>query len=194
MDRRASDERPDLTRFLNGVARGDPACAQTLMPLVHDELRAIAAGYLRQDRFRHTLQPTALVHEAFLKLFDPERVAWNDRKHFFALAAKTMRQILMDYARKQGRQKRGADRLRVTLDEQVTGRAEPAVELLDLEDALVDLAAHDERQGRIVELRFYGGLDVQEVADLLELSKSTVEREWRAARAWLGLRLEGWSA
>jgi RNA polymerase sigma factor (TIGR02999 family) len=194
MDETPGNERRDLTSFLNGVARGDAESAKTLMPLVHDELRAIAASYLREKQFRHTLQPTALVHEAFLKLFDPQRVAWNDRKHFFALAAKTMRQILVDHARKQGRLKRGAERLRVTLDEQAVGADEPDVELLDLNDALLDLARHDERQGRIVELRFFGGLDVQEVADLLTLSKSTVEREWRAARAWLGIRLEGWHA
>ena len=186
-------DRTDLTSFLNGLARGQSDAATTLMPRVLGELRAIADAYLRRQSASHTLQPTALVHEAFLRLFDPDLVGFSDRKHFFALAAKSMRQVLVDHARAAQRDKRGGGRLRVTLDERLADPATPPPELLDLDHVLQELSELDERQGRIVELRFFGGLDVQEIAEVLTLSKSTVEREWRSARAWLGVRLEGWS-
>lgn len=194
MDDSRDLDRADLTSFLNGLARGQPDAAGTLLPRVLAELHAIADGYLRRQPQGHTLQPTALVHEAFLRLFDPDRVGFNDRKHFFALAATSMRHVLVDHARAAQREKRGGDRLRVTLDERLADPATPPPELLDFDEVLQELSALDERQGRIVELRFFGGLDVQEIAEVMTLSKSTVEREWRAARAWLGVRLEGWSA
>jgi RNA polymerase sigma-70 factor, ECF subfamily len=190
MDPSSPPDRAELTRFLNELASGRPEAAAELMPYVHAQLRALAQGCLRKQPAGHTLQPTALVHEAFLKLFGSERDGWSDRKHFFALAAKSMRQILVDHARTQRRLKRGGGRLRVTFDESLAARSEDAPEVLDLDEALSELSAADERQGRIVELRFFGGLEVSEVAELLDLSKSTVEREWRAARAWLGVRLE----
>lgn len=187
-------DRAHLTRFLNELALGREDAALGLMPYLHAQLRSLAQKSLRSQDAGHTLQPTALVHEAFLKMFVPERCAWNDRRHFFALAAKVMRQILVDHARNQQRLKRGDGRLRVTFDERIAAHPENALEVLDLDHALIELSTHDERQGRIVELRFFGGLEVDEVADLLELSTSTVEREWRAARAWLGVRLESLGA
>jgi len=183
-------DREQLTHFLNRLALGQQEVADQLMPQVYAELRALAYSHLRNQSASHTLQPTALVHEAYLRLFDPKRCQWNDRQHFFALAARVMRQILVDHARAQHRIKRGEGRLRVTLDESAAGETGNDIEVLDLDAALTDLSSQDERQGRIVELRFFGGLEVEEVAGLLELSKSTVEREWRAARAWLGVRLE----
>ena len=194
MDDSRDHDRADLTSFLNDLARGNADAAATLMPRVVSELHAIADAYLRRQAADHTLQPTALVNEAFLRLFDAERASFNDRKHFFALAARSMRQVLVDHARAAQRDKRGGGRLRVTLDERMAGAATPPPELLDFEAVLQELTQLDERQGRIVELRFFGGLDVPEIAEVMSLSKSTVEREWRAARAWLGVRLEGWSA
>jgi RNA polymerase sigma factor (TIGR02999 family) len=185
---------PRLTSFLNELALGHAAAAEDLMPYVQAQLRGLAQSHLRGQPAGHTLQPTALVNEAFLRLFVPERCNWNDRRHFFALAAKVMRQILVDHARAQRRLKRGAGNLRVTLDERIVAREQDAPEVLDLDLALGELSALDERQGRIVELRFFGGLEVEEVAGVLALSKSTVEREWRAARAWLGVRLESLGA
>ena len=134
----------------------------------------------------------AISRTRFSSLFVPERVGWNDRKHFFAMAAQAMRQILVSHARSKNRVKRGGDRARVEMDTRMLAGDEPNVDILDLDEVLGELQDTDERQARIVELRFFGGLEVQEVAELLDLSKSTVEREWRAARAWLGLRLEGW--
>lgn len=187
-------DRAEMTRFLNGFARGQVDAAEALVPHVMRELHAIADAYLRRQQVGHTLQPTALVHEAFLRLFDPAQASFNDRKHFFALAARSMRQVLVDHARAGQREKRGGDCLRVTLDERLADANTPPPELLDFDQVLRELGERDERQGRIVELRFFGGLDVQEIADVMALSRSTVEREWRAARAWLGVRLEGWSS
>ena len=183
-------ERGNLTRFLNAFALGNARAGDELMPQVYAELRALAQSHLRNQVASHTLQPTALVHEAYLRLFDPKRCQWNDRQHFFALAARVMRQILVDHARAQHRIKRGEGRLRVTLDESTPGQVTDDIGVLDLDEALSELSSQDERQGRIVELRFFGGLEVEEVAGVLALSKSTVERELRAARAWLGVRLE----
>lgn len=157
-------------------------------PEVIAELRRVAEVQLRGRR-GHTLQPTALVHEAWLRLARSSG-AWKDRKHFYTVAARAMRQILVDHARGKGRVKRDAGRPRITLDQCLVATPTDAPDVLDLHLALDQLGELDELQGRIVELRFFGGLGVEEVADLLEMSKSTVEREWRAARAWLGVRLE----
>lgn len=163
------------------------------MPYLYGELRAIAEGCLKSQRPDHTLQPTALVHEAYLKLFDATELAPNDRKHFFRLAARAMRQLLIDHARARGRDKRAGDRGEVTLDEAIGAAAGIDFDWLDLDEALTDLAALDERQARVVELRYFGGLEVDDVAQVLDVSRSTVERDWRAARAWLGVRLDGGS-
>lgn len=185
---RASPE--ELTRFLNDLGRGDLSAAETLMPHVHEELRAIAESQLRRERSGHTLSPTEVVNEAFLRLFKPERVSWNDRRHFYALAAKAMRQLLVDHARRRKRLKRGGGKEALTLDQAFTAGSEIPVDLLDLNQALEDLSDVNPAQANVVELRYFGGLDVAEVASVLEVSKRSVERQWRAARAWLGSRLE----
>ncbi len=184
------DRPAELTGFLNELARGNSQAGETLMPYVYDELRVIAESYMRRQHADHTLQPTALVNEAYLKLFRPEAVGWNDRKHFFSLAAKAMRQLLVDHARRASRAKRGSGQRPQTLDEAFAQSSEFPVDLLDLNLALEELSRRDERQGRVVELRYFGGLDMEEVAKVMDVSKRTVEREWRAARAWLGHRLE----
>lgn len=185
------EDRPaKLTVFLNELARGNSQAGETLMPYVYDELRVIAESYMRRQQAGHTLQPTALVNEAYLKLFKPEAVGWNDRKHFFSLAAKAMRQLLVDHARRAGAAKRDGGLRPQTLDEAFAQSSEFPVDLLDMNMALEELSQRDERQGRVVELRYFGGLEMEEVATVLDVSKRTVEREWRAARAWLGHRLE----
>jgi RNA polymerase sigma factor (TIGR02999 family) len=158
------------------------------LPLVYQELRGLAGAMFRDQRANSTLQPTALVHEAFVRLIESERVDTRDRMHFRAVAASAMRQILADHARRRRALKRGGGATRVAWNEPASP-GEPAVDLVQLDDALERLARLDERQHRIVELRFFSGLEVDEVAAVLDVSTSTVEREWRAARAWLGGRL-----
>ena len=181
----------DLTRFLGELSRGEAAAGDALMPHVYAELRAIADGYLARQPGHRTLQPTALVHEAFLRLFGRE-ASWGDSAHFYALAAKTMRNLLVDSARERRSQKRGDGQRPVTLDQAVAAPEE--FDLLDVHLALEELGLLDERQARVVELRYFGGFEMQEVASALRVSVSTVEREWRAARAWLGVRLQGGAA
>lgn len=183
-------DRPDLTLVLRGLGQGDASARATLLPYVYDELRAIAAAYLRTQRASHTLSPTALVSEAYLKLFGGADVDLSDRKHFFALAARAMRQLLVDHARARGRDKRGGGGRAVTLDEVVVGVDRAAADWLDLDLALAELAELDGRQAQIVELRTFGGYEMADIAEALGVSKSTVEREWRSARAWLGVRLD----
>lgn len=179
-----------MTLLLGRLARGDEDAGQTLLPVVADELRSIAAGLLRRERPDHTLQPTALVNEAWIRLFHHEGDAEpRDRKHFFALAAKVMRQVLVDHARRRKRDKRGGGEPQQPLDEALTAVEVEGVDVLDLDAALVELATLDGRQARVVEMRFFGGLESQEVAEVLGVSLSTVERDWRAARAWLYQRL-----
>ena len=159
------------------------------MPLVYVELRRQAAAYIRRERADHTLQPTALVHEAYLRLAGQERVVWQDRAHFFGIAAQMMRRILVDYARGRGRAKRLGHAVRVELDDRI-GATEPRdCELLLVDRALTELAALDPRQGQIVELRYFGGLTDGEVAEVLGISRSTVTREWQIAKGWLYRRI-----
>ena len=179
----------DATHYLTELAGGDPLAAERLLPLVYAELRALAGSYFRGQASDHTLQPTALVHEAFMRLVDQTRVVWNDRAHFFAIAATAMRQILTDYARRSKAEKRGGDRERISLDKVVTPAANQEYDLVALDDVLTRLAALDPRKHRIVELRFFGGLSVEDVARVLNVSKTTVEGDWRAARAWLSYEL-----
>jgi RNA polymerase sigma factor (TIGR02999 family) len=182
----------DVTLLLAEAGRGDAAASARLMELVYGELRGLAGGYARRQRADHTLQPTALVHEAFLKLVDENATPWNDRAHFFAVAATAMRQILTDHARARQAQKRGGgDWDKVSLDEAVLSQEKRDLDLVVLDEALTELAAYDERKHRVVELRFFGGLTVEEVAQLMSLSTTTIESEWRAARAWLEVRLRG---
>jgi RNA polymerase sigma factor (TIGR02999 family) len=191
-------ERPSgdgaVTRLLARAAEGDERAGEDALARVYDELRAIAGGYLRRERRDHTLQATALVHEAWMRLAAPGEDGWEDRRHFIGCAAHVMRQILVDHARGHGRQKRGGDRLKLTLDPDVTPPTTggpDALDLLALDEAMNELAALDERKARLVELRFFGGLSADEAANLLGIARSTAAEEWRMARAWLGRRLRG---
>ncbi len=175
----------DTTQLLHALDGDAPSAAQRLFAVVYDELRALAGGCFQHQRPDHTLQPTALVNEAFLKLVDQTRIEWQSRAHFLAVAARAMRQILIDHARGRATAKRGGDLCRVTMDEAITPITDYDPELLDLDEALQRLAAMDERQSKIVELRFFGGMTVDEVAHVLNVSKTTVEADWRMARAWI---------
>lgn len=167
---------------------GDQA-AERLLPTIYEELRAIASGYLRQERVNHTLQPTALVHEAYARLADQTQVPWSDAAHFRAIAAKVMRQVLVDHARKHGALKRGGDRVRVTLSGQETPDGEPSLDVLVLDDAMNQLRELHQRKARVVELIFFGGMTHAEAARVVGVSQKTVEADWYAARAWLGNRI-----
>jgi RNA polymerase sigma factor (TIGR02999 family) len=178
-----------VSGLLRAWAHGDLRARDDLLPLVYRELKRRAAAYLRHERPDHTLQPTALVHEAFLRLVGQDRVAWQNRGHFFGIAAQMMRRILVDHARAHQRKKRPGAAMRVTCDEGVAMVEPRDCELLLLDRALHELSTHDPLQGRIVELRYFGGLTEQEVADVLALSRATVTREWHTARAWLFRRM-----
>jgi RNA polymerase sigma factor (TIGR02999 family) len=181
----AGNQPQDISLVLKAWSGGDREAADKLMPLVYDELRKVAAQYLRKERPDHTLQPTALVNEAYLKLVDITYVDWQDRAHFFAVASQVMRHILVDYARAKATDKRGGDVQRLALDEAISFSKEQDIDLLALDDALKQLAAFDEQQSRIVEMRFFGGLSVEETAVVLGISPATVKREWALAKAWL---------
>jgi RNA polymerase sigma factor (TIGR02999 family) len=174
----------EVTRLLQAWGEGDASARDRLMPLVYQELRRRAAAYLRRERRGHTLQPTALVHEAYLRLVGQNRAAWRNRSHFFAVASQMMRRILVDRARGRKMAKRSGRWARVTFDEAEI-RAAADVDVLDLDAALTRLASFDERKSRIAELRFFGGLTLEEAGDTLGISMATVERDWQAARAWL---------
>jgi RNA polymerase sigma factor (TIGR02999 family) len=178
-------EAEQITQLLGQMKAGDRGAAERLMPLVYGQFRALAAQYLRKERGNHTLQPTALVNEAYLKLLDQSRVQWQGRTHFFAVGAQAMRRILVDHARRRQRLKHGGQRARVTLDEGIALSPDRDQDVLALDEALVKLAELDERQAKVVELRFFAGLTVDEVADVLDVSKRTVEGDWTMARAWL---------
>ncbi len=167
------------------AAPGQPPDAERLIPLVYDDLRKLAANYLRRETPGHTLQPTALVNEAFLKLVDQTRVNWQGRTHFFAVGAEIMRRILVDHARAKQRQKRGGDRQRIELHDDLRLSSQRDEDLLAVHEAIEKLAERDPRQAKIVALRFFGGLTVAEVAEVLGVSKRTVESEWTMIRAWL---------
>lgn len=188
----------DVTQLLVRWAEGDADALDRLLPLVYGELRRIASKQLRHERADHTLAPTALVHELYFRLVDQSRTSWQNRAHFFGLAAQLMRRILVDHARAQQADKRGGLITRISLDEMLEEDGEPAVEpacgaadVLAIDDALEQLAALDPDQARIVELRFFGGLTVEETASVLKRSPRTVKREWRLARAWLYRALRG---
>jgi RNA polymerase sigma factor (TIGR02999 family) len=183
-------ETPDITRLLQSWSGGNQEAVDDLIPLVYDELHKVAAQYLRRQQSGHTLQPTALVNEAYLKLIDISNVSWQDRAHFFAVASQTMRHILVDHARGRNRQKRGGGAQKLSLDEAISFSSEKnEVDVVLLDDALRTLAEIDDQQARIVELRFFGGLTVEETAVVLHISPATVKREWRIAKAWLHNRI-----
>lgn len=178
----------EITRLLEDWGNGDRQALEKLTPLVYDELHRLASRYLRQERPGHTLQSTALVNEAYMKLAGQHSVRWQNRAHFFGIAAQLIRRILVDYARTKGAAKRGANSPRLSLDEAlgVTDRSgECDLDLVALNDALEELAKIDARQSRLVELRFFAGLTVEETAEVMQMSPASVKREWTAAKAWL---------
>lgn len=176
---------PNVTQLLVNWNNGDQAALNQLLPLVNDELRRLARHYLRRESPGHTLQPTALVNEAYLRLIDQRQVQWQNRAHFFGIAAQLMRRILVDHARRHAYAKRGGGAIQVSFDEGMAVTEAKAAELLAVHEALEKLNAMDARKGRIVELRFFGGLNLDETAEVLGISSPTVQREWRAAKAWL---------
>lgn len=180
----------DVTGLLLDWSAGNPAALERLTPLVYDELRRLARARLRRERPGHLLQTTALAHEAFVRLIDQRQVRWQNRAHFFAIAAQLMRRILVDHARRKAAAKRGGAVEAVSLDN-VPDLPGTRIEVLALDDALSRLAALDERQGRIVELRCFGGLTTQETAEVLDISERTVRREWTLAKAWLYRQIYG---
>jgi RNA polymerase sigma factor (TIGR02999 family) len=180
----------DITRLLIQWKDGSADALDQLLPLVYDELRALARSYLRRERREHTLQATALVHELFLRFAHEGRTDWQDRSHFFGIAARAMRQILVAHARQHSAQKRGGGVNHVALSD-VPDPADPSVDLLALDTALASLADLDEMQARIVELRYFGGYTIDETAEILESSPATISREWQTARAWLYRELGG---
>jgi RNA polymerase sigma factor (TIGR02999 family) len=180
-----------ITELLQAWGNGDDGALEQLTPLVESELRRLARAYMRRERRDHTLQTTALVNEAFLRLTDARRVRWQDRAHFLVISARLMRRVLVDHARARGSGKRGGGAERVTLDEGVAASPEPGVDVLALDRALEALAAVDVRKSRVVEMRFFGGMSVEEAADALHVSPDTVKRDWRLAKLWLLHELDG---
>jgi RNA polymerase sigma factor (TIGR02999 family) len=174
-----------VTQLLAAWARGDEAARDQLIPLVYDELHQLAHRYMRKERPGVTLQTSALVNEAYLRLVDQKFVKWQNRAHFFGISAQLMRRILVDYARSRGNLKRGGDVLRVTLDEAVVVTDVRAAEVVALDDALIVLAKQDPRKSRLVELRFFAGLSIKEAAEVLNVSEGTAMRDWTLAKAWL---------
>jgi RNA polymerase sigma-70 factor (ECF subfamily) len=189
-----AEQAGDVTKLLRQLRAGDPGSSERLIAAVHGELRQVAARAMRSERPGHTLQPTALVNEAFLRLAGQTGVEWQDRAHFFGVAARVMREILVDYARKHGAAKRGGG-VRVTLDDTLLISHDRLDEVLACDQVLIRLEELDPRQGRIVELRFFAGLSVEEVAEVMQISAPTVKREWASAKAWLHRELtQGFSA
>jgi RNA polymerase sigma-70 factor, ECF subfamily len=179
-----------ITQLLIDWSKGDQAALERLMPLVYSELRRLAGNYLRRERGEHTLQPTALVNEAYLKLVDQRNAKWQNRAHFFGISAQLMRRILVDHARRHEAVKRGGtgqQRISITSAERLA--KQPEVDLLALNEALDELAKMDPQQSRIVELKFFGGLSIEEIAEVLGIGHATVERDWKMARAWLRRQL-----
>lgn len=181
----------NITHLLKEWSDGDQRALDKLTPLVYEELRLQAARYLRKERPGHSLQATALINEAFLRLIDVKDLQWQNRAHFFAIAANLMRRILVDHARRRDAEKRGGSQIRLTLDEAFAVAKEPDIDLLAIDEALDRLAAIDEQQARVVELRFFSGLSVEETATALGVSPKTVKRDWSVARAWLRREIGG---
>lgn len=176
---------PNVTGLLLQWGNGDASALERLLPLVYDELHRIARKHMGHENAGHSLQATALINEAYLRLTDAPNVAWRDRAHFLAVSARIMRHILIDHARARRYQKRGGNAVRVALDEAVVVTTEPTQDFVALDDALNALAKFDERKSRVIELRFFGGLTVEETATVLKVSPDTVMRDWRLAKVWL---------
>ena len=178
-------ETRNITQLLSAWSEGDKAALDALIPIVYDELRRQAARYLRRERPGHTLQTTALINEAYLRLIDQRAMRWQNRAQFFGIAAQLMRRILVDHARARHRAKRGGSDIRVSLTDATSVTKEPDLDLVELDEALNKLAEIDPQQSKIVELRFFSGLSVQETAAALNISPATVKRDWSVAKAWL---------
>ena len=191
MNRDATLSPHEITRLLEDWSNGNQAALDKLYPLVHDELRRMARRYMSRERKDHTLQTTALINEAYLRLVEQRHVHWQNRAHFFAISAQIMRRILIDHARRYNYAKRGAGAQKISLDETAVAARDRATELLSLDEALHRLAEIDPRRSRVVELRFFGGLDNDEIAAVLKISPNTVTRDWNLARAWLYQELSG---
>lgn len=181
---------PDVTQLLRNWQVGDQSARDQLLEIVYEELRRQAARYLRRERPDHTLQPTALVHEAYLELIDQSRVNWENRAHFFGAAARLMRRVLVDHARAHQAEKRGSGEEKLALDEAMAVPQSKDLNILALNDALEELARMDEQQSRIVELRYFGGLSIEETATVTGVSPATVKREWAMAKAWLQTQIK----
>ncbi len=175
----------EITQLLQAWGEGDQAALERLMPLVYEELHRLAQSYMRRERTGHVLQTTGLVNEAYMRLVDWKNVQWKNRAHFFGVAAQMMRRILVDFARSRGYAKRGGDAQMVSLDEAAVVSKGPDPDLVALDDALNSLAAVDSRKARVVELRFFGGMSVEETGEVLKVSSFTVLRDWSLAKAWL---------
>lgn len=182
---------PNITEVLERWSNGEQSALDELVPLIYKELRRLAGNYIRRERHDHTLQPTALINEVFLRLIDQNDIRWQSRAHFFGIAAKLMRRILVDHARSHQAAKRGGGQYSLSLDraDRIAGR--PSVDLLAVHLALQQLEELDPQQSRVVELRFFGGLTIEETAEVMGLGHATVEREWKMARSWLRHELEG---
>lgn len=179
----------EITQLLNQMGEGDEQAPEKLLPLVYEDLRRLAHAYLAKERDDHTLQATALVHEAYLRLVDWKNASWQNRAHFFSVAANVMRNVLVDHARRKRAEKRDGFGQKLSLDEAVSFAKEREVDLVALDDALSDLERIDSRQAKVVELRFFGGLTIEETAEVLHVSPATVKNEWTFAKAWLRTRL-----
>jgi len=180
-----------ITQLLTRWSDGDETALDKLMPIVYSELRRLASNYLRRERANHTLQPTALVNEAYLKLIDQKSARWQNRAQFYGIAAQLMRRILVDHARQHNAAKRGgSDQLRLSITSAGNLATKPNLDVLSLHEALEELATLDPQQGRIVELKFFGGLSIEETGEVLGVGHATVERDWKMARAWLRRKLE----
>lgn len=179
------DTPESITQLLVEWGNGDEEALNRLMPVVHDELRRLARMYLRRERINHTLQPTALINEAYLKLVDQHGMHWQNRAQFFGISAQLMRRILVDYARQARADKRGGGAIAVSLTQANSFTQQPEIDLLEIHEALERLAAFDPQQSRVVELRFFAGLTVEESAEVIGISRATVAREWTMAKAWL---------
>jgi RNA polymerase sigma factor (TIGR02999 family) len=175
----------DVTRLLKAWSSGDQSALEKLMPLVYGELHRAARRYMAGERSEHTLQTTALINEAYMQLVDFQHINWQNRAQFFGICAQLMRRILVDFARSRRSKKRGSAGVHLPLDEALIVSSEPEADLIALDDALKALAAVDERKSRVIELRFFGGLSIQETAEVLQVSDETVKRDWRLAKAWL---------
>ncbi len=183
-------QQADVTQMLKAISAGERSAPEELLPVVYDELRRLAHGYMQNERQDHTLQATALVHEAYMQLIDWKNVSWQNRAHFFAAAAQMMRKILVDHAREKNAQKRGGGLTTIALDEAVSFPNRRELDLIPLDGALTELASFDEQQAKIVELRFFGGLTIEETAHAMNISDSTVKRDWQIAKAWLYNRIK----